>query len=112
MKIRKSTSSKLRHRLLLQQENQTSDGAGGYTRSWDDVGYVWAEIRPLRGSERVFAEKLQAETSHALCIRYRDDITARHRFVFDARVFAIHSIRNLYESKEVMEVIVAEGTQG
>lgn len=111
MKGKKSTSSSLRHRLLLQQESEASDGAGGYTRSWTDVGYVWAEVMPLSGKEYLFADKLQAESTHVIRIRFRDDITTRHRFLFDSRVFAIQAIRNIYEFKDVLEIIAVEGIQ-
>lgn len=45
----------LRERVTLQQETRTSDSQGGYTVAWSDVATVWAQVRPIRSSERLWA---------------------------------------------------------
>ncbi len=112
MKRRKYTSSRLRHRLTLQQEDTTEDGAGGYARSWQDIADVWAEIIPLSGKELLFAGQLQAEVTHRILIRYRDAVHAGQRLVFDGRVFNIHAVMNIRENDDLLELTVAEGTGG
>lgn len=71
---------------------------------------LWAEILPVRGNEELFTERLQAETLHRIQIRYRSDITPRHRFTYEGRIFSIRTIRNLYERDELMEITVQEGS--
>lgn len=105
----KSASSRLRHRLTLQQLVQTPDSAGGYTASWDDVAQLWAEILPINGRERLFAGKVQAETTHRISIRYRNDISTSHRLVFESRVFNIRAIMNEHERDDMLELLVEEG---
>jgi len=114
----KNTVSRLRHRLTLQEEVQTPDGAGGYSRSWQDVAHVWAEIIPLVGSgssakgsgkEALFAGQLQASISHRILLRYRPGITAAMRLVFENRLFNIHSVANVDERREKLELLVQEG---
>ncbi|MEM0977275.1 MAG: head-tail adaptor protein [Pseudomonadota bacterium] len=34
----------LSRRLMLEAPNRQPDGAGGFTETWDELGYVWAEI--------------------------------------------------------------------
>lgn len=36
-------------RLVLQDPQRISDGAGGYRESWADLGVVWAELTPMTG---------------------------------------------------------------
>lgn len=118
----KTTSSRLRHRLTLQQEVQTPDGGGGYTRSWQDITDLWAEIVPLAGNnsstgkgsgkEVLFAGQIQAEMSHRILLRYRDDITAAMRLVYENRIFNIRSVANIDENKDTLELLVQEGVAG
>jgi SPP1 family predicted phage head-tail adaptor len=111
---KKSTSSRLRHRLTLQQEVKTADGAGGCMRSWQDVADLWAEISPLKyragiGSERLVAGQIQSEISHEVTLRYRAGISTSMRLLFGNRAFNIRSIRNLNEDNEMLELLVDEG---
>ena len=36
-------------RLVLEDPQRLSDGAGGYRESWADLGVVWAELTPMTG---------------------------------------------------------------
>lgn len=110
----RTTSSRLRHRLTLQQESRTPDGDGGYARSWSDVADVWAEIIPLSGNavygkETTVAAQLQAEISHRVLLRYRAGVTAGMRLLFGTRAFNIVSVANRNEESEVLELLVIEG---
>ena len=40
---------RLDRRLLLEAPEDTSDGAGGVTRSWQVLGAVWAALEPRTG---------------------------------------------------------------
>lgn len=106
---KKATSSRLRHRLMLQEEVMTPDEGGGYIRSWDDVANIWAEIVPLNGRERLFAGKLQAEVTHRVTIRYTNNISTSNRLIFESRVFNIRAVMNSMEIKDVLELLVEEG---
>lgn len=106
---RKPTSSRLRQRLTLQKEIQTADGAGGYTRSWQDVADLWAEIIPLRGKEEFFAARLQSEVTHRILIRYRHGIDAGQRLTFESRAFHIRHIADAGTGSDILELLVEEG---
>ena len=111
---KKNTVSRLRHRITLQQEIKTADGAGGYTRSWQNVTDLWAEINIISsrfryGRERLYAGQIQSELTHKIIIRYRSGITASMRLLFENRVFNIRSIANLQENDEILELLVEEG---
>lgn len=113
----KTASSRLRHRLTLQREVRVDDGAGGYTRSWDDVAEVWGEIAVVAsaggsGKEAVFAGQLQAAVSHRILLRYRDGVTADMRLRFEGRVFNIYSVSVTGEDRQALELWVSEGAAG
>jgi len=113
-----NTVSRLRHRLTLQQEVQTPDGAGGYTRSWQDVAELWGEIIPLTGSgssakgsgkELLFAGQIQTEISHRILLRYRPGVSAAMRLVYENRLFNIRMVANVNEKRDTLELLVQEG---
>ena len=106
---RKTTSSRLRHRLTLQEEVMVPDEGGGYIRSWSDVTNIWAEIIPISGRERFFAGKLQAEVTHRILMRYHSDITTAHRLVFENRIFNIRAVIYPQNQKNILEILVEEG---
>lgn len=114
----RNLSSRLRHRLTLQQEQRSLDDIGGYVRSWQDVANIWAEIIPVvsisntersSGREQVAAGKIMSELSHRIIIRYRDDIDTSMRLVYENRHFNIRSIVNVNERKEWIEIMAQEG---
>ena len=114
----RNTSSRLRHRLVLQQEVRTPDESGGFTREWQDVAALWAEVIPLGGSESrqnmaskefFMAGQLQAQVSHRVLLRYRDGVTTAMRLVFGERVFNIRSVISPHEGREQLELLVQEG---
>ncbi len=110
----KNTTSRLRHRLTLQQRVETPDGAGGFSSGWQDVADLWAEISPVNaksiyGFEKLFAGKIQSEISHKIIIRYRSGISTSMRLLFDNRAFNIRAIKNPDERNETLELLVDEG---
>lgn len=108
---KKTTSSKLKHRLTLQQEVRTDDGQGGYTRGWQDVADLWAEITPLQGSrnEMLTAGQLQASMLLRVLLRYRAGVAADMRLAFGSRILNIRSVINIGEDDETLEIIAEEG---
>ncbi|NBX02713.1 MAG: head-tail adaptor protein [Alphaproteobacteria bacterium] len=106
---KKNTTSRLRHKLLLQQEVRLSDGVGGYAKSWQNIAELWAEIKPVSGNEQLFAGQVQSTASHKVLLRYRSGITVGMRFVFDGRTFNIRSVFNVDERRDTLELLVQEG---
>ena len=119
MMAKKNTCSRLRHRLALQQEVVTGDDAGGFTRSWQELAQLWAEIQPITGGDsrlnvssgkEIFAAgQLQSQISHRVFLRWRDGVTAAMRLVFESRVFNIRYVAVTQEDKEMLELLVQEG---
>jgi len=102
-------AGKLRHRITIQEQNLTPDGAGGFVRSWDDVATVWAEVEPFSGREQVQAEQLAGVVIYRIRMRYRSGVTAAHRLQFGARIFNIRRIITPREIPSLLELLVEEG---
>ncbi|MDE3061211.1 MAG: phage head closure protein [Pseudomonadota bacterium] len=110
--------SRLRHKLTLQQETQTADGAGGYMRTWTNVADLWAEILSVSGGassgsrggkEILFAGQLQSQVTHKILLRYRDGVIPGMRLVFENRAFNIVYLADTGENRDALELLVIEG---
>ena len=84
--------AELRHRVSLLEPVESDDGAGGRTVTWNERDTVWAEVVPMRGDEREWAEALTAETGYRVTLRYRGDLTRDMRIGFDGGVLEIRSL--------------------
>ncbi len=102
-------SAILRREVTLQSPVEITDGAGGFSVSWSDVATVWADVRPLSGSEQWMARKLQSAITHRVTLRYRAGVTARMRILYGTRVFNIRTVINIDEANEFLELLAEEG---
>jgi SPP1 family predicted phage head-tail adaptor len=108
---RKNLSSRLYCRVTLQQEVQTADGAGGTSKTWQNITDLWGEITPLIGNdsdEPVVAGQLQSKVTHRVILRYRTGVTAAMRLLYDSRIFNIRTVINVSENDEKLELLVQE----
>jgi SPP1 family predicted phage head-tail adaptor len=83
----------LNRRLTLEAPVETDDGAGGVARSFTAVATLWAEVTPVAARGEVQAAALGATVTHRIALRFRADITLRHRLRDGARVFRIVAMR-------------------
>ena len=107
--MKRNFTASLRHKVILEKKTQTSDGAGGYTTTWEEVATLWTSIEKRRGSERVHHGQLTATSTHIFRLRYTNIITPDMRFCFDGRIFNIRSIENKEERNHQLEIHVEEG---
>lgn len=101
-------ASSLRKRITIQSRALTSDGGGGYTEVWSNTATVFAQVRPVKADERLFAFKLQSKISHRITIRYRVGITADMRVKMGTRYFSIISVINPDEANQKLELMCEE----
>lgn len=101
----------LRKQIIVQVEQPTADGAGGYALAWAAVATVWAELTPLTGREINFAGHQEGRATHKIVIRWRKDLTLTTgmRLLYGARVFNIRSILNEGESDRQATLLAEEG---
>lgn len=102
----------MRERITFQHEAKVSDGAGGHTKSWQNIAEtptVWAEVTPVRGTEKVEAGHLKPMQTYLVKIRYRTDIKPTYRIQWGSVLMNIRSKANRDQSKQYLTIEAEEG---
>ncbi len=98
----------LRNRIFFQQAITTDDGYGGKVATWINCGEAWAKVEPLTGREYFYAHQIQAEVTHRVTIRFRQDLNEEMRVSAGGRTLEIESIVDLNEAHQFMELFCRE----
>lgn len=86
-------AGKLRHRVSLQVPVKTQSPLTGATvTSWQEVQELWADVVALSAREFIASQATQAEVTTRITIRFRSDITSKHRIVYGSKIFNIEGI--------------------
>lgn len=101
-------ASRLKRRITIEQLVLTSDGAGGFSESWNQFNQVWAEVSPLNGQEILYGEQLITKKKYTITIRYIEGVNENMRLWLGARSFNIVSILNPYEENILLEISAEE----
>ena len=97
--------NKLKHRVTIQEQQGTAnDGGGNKIPNWVDLATIWANVSPINGTETVIAEKRGQQLTHNVTIRYRADIKAKMRFMFNGRILDIQYIINANEENKELKI--------
>ena len=106
----------MRHRITVQSLS-TVNQYGGPVETWSDVGTVWAEITPVRASERFIpaADQEQAAATHVVRMRYLAGLSpVNHRIVWGSKTLDIETVEDPTGRSAEMRVtcreIVATGS--
>jgi len=103
------TAGMLRHKVIIQRLLKTPDGSGGWTRDWSSVGVAHAYMRASGGSERYGSDRLNSEVRYKATIRWRDNIAANDRILFDGKAFNIRTVIDLEFRKQWLELDLEDG---
>lgn len=76
--------------------------------TWSYLASVWAEIKPVRGTERFQNGETESDVTHTITMRNHLDLTPSHRIRFGTRTFEIRAVVNVSEMGEYLEVDAAE----
>lgn len=98
----------LRHRVTVEAAVATPDGAGGETLAWSTFATLWARIEPAAGNERVVAGHLAGIVTHAVTVRWRDDIDGRMRVVYRGRRFRVLAVHDPDETRRYLTIKAEE----
>ena len=117
-KSRKENVGLLKQRVLFQRYELTSDGMGGNTISWGDVGTVWANVSAISGRESYEIGGLKGKVKYQIITRYRDDFVSAGydratydyllRAQYDGRTFNIEYAQDRGEEHSYTELIAVE----
>jgi SPP1 family predicted phage head-tail adaptor len=76
----------------IQERVETKDAEGHESAAWRTVGRVWAFIEQLKAEERQEGATLKGLRSHRIRMRYRSDLTAKHRIKHLGRIFNVDAV--------------------
>jgi SPP1 family predicted phage head-tail adaptor len=95
---------RLRHKIDIQIESTAQNSYGEQTQSWSNyLSSIWASIDPIAGKEYFASDKLNADVSHKIRIRFRTGILPKMRVKYNSRYFDIISVINFEErGKELL----------
>lgn len=105
-------AARLRQRITFERSVETTDGAGGVSRSFTEVATVWAEIIPQTPSisdEKYLYGQMQSSITHRILLRYRNDITTAMRVRYAGRCFNLRVMINVGEADMLLELLAEEG---
>jgi SPP1 family predicted phage head-tail adaptor len=86
-------AGKLRHHVSLQKPVKTQNpSTGAVVNSWQETAKLWAEVAPLSAREFVAAQATQSEVTTRITIRFRSDVTPKHRIVYAGKIYNIEGV--------------------
>lgn len=104
-------AGKLRHRITLQKPVKTqSPTTGAVINTWEDVSKLWADVVDLSAREFVAAQAGQSEITSRITIRYREDVTNKHRILYREGIYNIEGV--LADDKSGSEYLTLPCSKG
>ena len=102
---------KLRHNLVIQAQSRSSDSGGGVRHTYSTLATVKGSVEPTGGNTSFFGDQIEGRTTHKITIRYRSDVTTKHRINFsaDSKIFKINRILNIGTRDRYLEMLCEEG---
>lgn len=99
----------MRHRLILQRRVSAPDNGGGISPGWADIAELWAEVTPVSGREAIQAMRLASLASYRVRLRFRADISAADRLIFNQKILNIRSLTDADARGRWLECVCEEG---
>ena len=103
------TPGELDQRVTFQTLSRTPDGQGGSAEAWADIGTVWAHVRPRSGKEVEKFDRVNADVFYLMVVRYRSDLVAADRAVWQGVSYNIRSINDAGGRKLYLEMDAQRG---
>lgn len=86
---------KMDRRVTFQEVTESRSASGQVTETWSDLCRVSAQVRFDRGAEGTEGSGEQARSTQLFRIRYRSDITNKHRLTYNDATYDILSVQEL-----------------
>lgn len=95
-------------RMNVQSPSETSDGFGGFTKSWETEFEVWARLVPISAALVSLVSGQSTKLTHYIYIRKNDALKIGMRFVKGDRIFQIETIQDPDETQRYLVCTVCE----
>ncbi len=93
--------------ITIEQPTESVDAYGAPTQTWATLAQVWAQVKPVRGSEYFAAQQMNARVDAVFRVRYRTDLTTKMRISYNSETYDIQGIIEIgrREGLELMAVV-------
>lgn len=113
-----SSAGSLRFRVRFDKQVEVEDPAGGTVSSWQEQFTRWADIRPMKGSEPVIAQRLTGIQPVLIIVRSDSEtrqITPAWRAVellnnVPVRYYALKTAEDMERRKQYITMVAEAGT--
>ena len=107
-------AGKLNKRVSIEESVAVSPAVNEFGEPnvvWDELAEVWAAMEPLTGREFWAQQQVQSEITVRIRIRYRDDIVAGMRVVYNQAIYMIKNVIDPLEKHEELHLMCSEGVR-
>lgn len=94
---------KMDRQITIQQVTETQSSSGEAAKTWSALATVWAGVDIESGDEGTEAAGLQSRSNCLFTLRYRTDLTTKHRISYAGTIYDIVSIAEI-ERRQGLEV--------
>ena len=99
----------LKYRVTIQQPVLTTDNAGGFSESWENIAaasVVYAAITPANSGAQLKYGQIEATNTFHIVIRYRTDITLAMRLTDeDGTAYSLISVTDQDGAKVYLDLL-------
>lgn len=95
-------------RMILEDVDDTPDGAGGAVRVWETAEQFWAELRPVSMRGATADGSTEQRITHYLTYRAGPELTRDKRLRLGTRLFSIFSVRDVDDSGVLKQALIEE----
>lgn len=97
----------LRTRVEIQQPVRVGSGTGGRVE-WQTYAAAWADVKPVRSTDRTDDGHFQTVRLARVTIRYREGVKSKMRVVIGSRVLEIVSVIDVDERHRQLDLLCEE----
>jgi SPP1 family predicted phage head-tail adaptor len=102
-------AGQLRDRITIQRLGRASDGQGGGNLTPATiVANEPAQVLPVSGREALQASAVTAVMSSVVRLRYRSDVSVKHRVIFGARTLQVESVQDPDGRRRELQLFCSE----
>lgn len=101
-------SGGLKDKVSILKLEVVADSLGYEVETWTTVATVWGELKEDRGNENLRNDRPIAFRSGSVFLRYRDDLTPKHKLKIGTVTWDIESVRTIENGRrrEGVEITV------
>lgn len=107
-------AGKLNKRISIEESTAGSPAVNDFGEPvvvWNELAEVWSAVEPLSGREFWAQQQVQSEITVRFRIRYRSDVFAGMRIVYNQAVYMIKSVIDPLEKHEELHLMTSEGVR-